>query len=409
MWVWEADKDKIDEAQKAYDDFIKQEKIDELEKEKKQWDDYVTKVEKSSEQFQKEVNKQVAAMKLGADWQEKINKDMIANLDKTVDNATGILDSLIKKYNELYSAKLKISNMTPEEYAKNNGLEEGLEDTINGMYTDPTTGVKYNKNTDYQQLINDIDAEIAKQEKASGTHDASLDTIRSNYVAARTAKIRNEGTTASGGYTIKSDKGKEFLTDAKNGSTMTGGDGSTWTKDNNGFVTITTKDGKTHTIQGTSVTKSSSGSSSSGSSSKGSSSSSSSSSSKKTPTISGTLSSAISSAISAAKKNSSSTTKKSYATGGVNDSLGIAALHGEKQRAEVIFNAEDAKKLWNYVHNMDSGLGDTIGTAAKALFDRITTTNTDNSTDIHIEHLELPSVKDSNSFVKQLKLVSLNR
>ena len=50
-----------------------------------------------------------------------------------------------------------------------------------------------------------------------------------------------------------------------------------------------------------------------------------------------------------------------------------------------------------------------IGSAAQSLMSKITTANTDNSTDIHIEHLELPSVKDKDSFVKQLKMISLNR
>ena len=99
-----------------------------------------------------------------------------------------------------------------------------------------------------------------------------------------------------------------------------------------------------------------------------------------------------------------------FATGGVNTDTDMFALHGERQKAEVIFNAEDAKKLWTWIHNMDEHCNiEDVGSAAKSLMSKITTANTDNSTDIHIEHLELPSVKDRDSFVKQLKMISLNR
>ena len=69
-------------------------------------------------------------------------------------------------------------------------------------------------------------------------------------------KGSSSGSSSSGkyvsdtGYTIGSDKGKDFVSNAKPGSTMTGGDGSTWTKNNDGSTTIKDKYGTTHTVNG---------------------------------------------------------------------------------------------------------------------------------------------------------------
>lgn len=71
-------------------------------------------------------------------------------------------------------------------------------------------------------------------------------------------------------YQIGSDKGNNFLSNAKAGSTMTGGDGSTWTKNSDGSVSIS-KNGTTYTVGGSSGGISPSGGGSSGGSSSGSS------------------------------------------------------------------------------------------------------------------------------------------
>ena len=68
---WEADQQKIEEAQKAYDDFVKQEKIDALQKEIDHWNDYIKKVEDSSDIYEREINAQVAKAKWGENWQEQ--------------------------------------------------------------------------------------------------------------------------------------------------------------------------------------------------------------------------------------------------------------------------------------------------------------------------------------------------
>lgn len=425
-WVWEADQQKIEEAQKAYDDFVKQEKIDALQKEIDHWNDYIKKVEDSSDIYEREINAQVAKAKWGENWQEQINKDMVDNLDKTVYQACGKLDELIKKYDELYTKQTEWNNKLNSDIIKDYNLDNS---NINDLVIDPNTGLKYNKNTDYQAEINALKNEIARQEKEMGTHDSSLDKQIENLNSIRNYKSHSTGAkygyqaVGSGGktYTINSDKGKNFVTNAKAGETLTGSDGSTWTKNNDGSVTI--KRGNDTFSMGA-ISQASKNNASSGSSSSSSHNSSSGKSNKTTISkdtatkVSGVtagIAGAIISAIVSGgkKKTTSKTTKsksKSYATGGVNDETGFAALHGERQKSEVIFNAEDAKKLWNWIHNMDENCNiEDIGSAAKSLMSKINTANTDNSTDIHIEHLELPSVKDKDSFVKQLKMISLNR
>lgn len=59
--------------------------------------------------------------------------------------------------------------------------------------------------------------------------------------------------TSSGGnkYTIGSQKGQNFVNNAKPGSTLTGADGSTWTKNNDGSTTIV-QNGVKYTVGGTS-------------------------------------------------------------------------------------------------------------------------------------------------------------
>lgn len=70
--------------------------------------------------------------------------------------------------------------------------------------------------------------------------------------------------TSSGGkkYTIGSQKGQDFVNNAKPGSTLTGADGSTWTKNQDGSTTIV-QNGQKYTVGG-STASSGGGSSSSG-------------------------------------------------------------------------------------------------------------------------------------------------
>ena len=78
---------------------------------------------------------------------------MIDNLDKTVYQACGKLDELIKKYDELYTKQSEWNNKLNSDIINDYNLNNS---NINGLLFDPNTGLTYNKNTDYQAAINAI-------------------------------------------------------------------------------------------------------------------------------------------------------------------------------------------------------------------------------------------------------------
>lgn len=57
-----------------------------------------------------------------------------------------------------------------------------------------------------------------------------------------------------------------------------------------------------------------------------------------------------------------------YGMGGVVEDTGMAKLHGDKVHSEVVFNAADAKKLYEYVHNTPNLIMD----LSKKLFENST-------------------------------------
>ncbi len=61
-------------------------------------------------------------------------------------------------------------------------------------------------------------------------------------------KYYGSSSSSNGNYVISSDKGKDFVNNAKPGSTMTGGDGSSWTKNPDGSTTIKDKNGNTWNV-----------------------------------------------------------------------------------------------------------------------------------------------------------------
>ena len=99
----------------------------------------------------------------------------------------------------------------------------------------------------------------------------------------------------------------------------------------------------------------------------------------------------------------------SYSEGGVISYTGGAEVHGSKSASEVVFNAADAKKLYDLVHNNDSLLS-TLDPADfeidltqlnLPLIDKISpydvqTQNIDNKKVMNIENItmEFPQVND---------------
>ena len=69
----------------------------------------------------------------------------------------------------------------------------------------------------------------------------------------------------------------------------------------------------------------------------------------------------------------------SFSTGGVDDYTGTAMLHGRKNAPEVIFNASDAKKLYEYVHGTPNLVADAVSEISKTTGFKLSN-NTNNNT-----------------------------
>lgn len=84
-WVWEADQEAIKEAQKSYDDLVKQSQLDEIEKNKTQTlatldeqinalTDYITSWNDVLDKFENEQNTNIANLLLGENWSEAVSQ-----------------------------------------------------------------------------------------------------------------------------------------------------------------------------------------------------------------------------------------------------------------------------------------------------------------------------------------------
>lgn len=104
-----------------------------------------------------------------------------------------------------------------------------------------------------------------------------------------------------------------------------------------------------------------------------------------------------------------------YATGGVNDKIGLQMLHGEKQRAEVIFNAADAKKLFSTITTMQNPKTDLIQPFLSKFMQQMSNGVIQNkqsyANTVHIDRIELPNIRNGNDAQKllsELKSLSTN-
>ena len=87
----------------------------------------------------------------------------------------------------------------------------------------------------------------------TGMAGAGLGAVNSIFGSSGTSSSSNDkyygsSSSSNGNYVIGSDKGKDFVNNAKPGSTMTGGDGSSWTKNPDGSTTIKDKNGNTWNV-----------------------------------------------------------------------------------------------------------------------------------------------------------------
>lgn len=432
-WIWEADQAAIDDAeqavndaQEALDEFYLQQQIDQIQalidknnERIENWNDYIEKVQESSEVFSKEQRRQLLEMEYGRDYGKQILDDMNANLELSVENAVGILGGLVDKYNEIYEAQLRVQQMSAQEllgglsgYGGEAGLTGGSGSGGGGggsSYNDGSGYVYWGKTTDL----------------GDGSYKTSAEIPGYGYTSVTIKDGKVQETSLPVG-TVVYTKGGEF----KITSSSSGSNKYTSVKTESGNVVGENIYGKTESYyKGGSSSSSGGGGNSSSSSGKGSSSSS------RPGGIAGGIASAIGSVVSgvvnaikgsssSSKKSSSSSSKSSssssgrkaadkasnFAEGGVVDYTGGANVHGTSTRSEVVFNSTDAKKLYDLIHNNTlSNLENDVINKLSSIVDNIGDYSKDNGTNIKIDNINLPSVKNGNDFVRQLKIISLNR
>lgn len=408
-WVWEADQSAINDAQKELNNFKKEmdqtdidNEIDRLENYKKKWQDIV-------DDYETEQDKLTALQELGADWEAKI-------LDKRLDVLETFKDGyvdVLKQLNGLADIENGIGGEKMPDYT----VDKGTDDIFgggNGHVYDLEAkyygydGKGYNASIDYSQAIMDAKKRNAseeeilelkrvrnlkiKGEKMTQYYD-SLDDFterEKELLAQQSANVADNAT--STGISIASTIQNLQALDSQWSTTLDLTDPLTqyktqlnelyeaeqknykdrleaaeqFVKEYNATMAkmASTASGGIQISGGTSVGGSGGKKTSSGG--------------KVGATIGaaigsvggvigstiggiigGVIGSAASKKGSTSKKTSSSAQKKKYASGGVNDYTGDAALHGTPSHVETVFNAEDGKKLYDLVHNTKD-LADTI-------------------------------------------------
>lgn len=94
----------------------------------------------------------------------------------------------------------------------------------------------------------------------------------------------------------------------------------------------------------------------------------------------------------------------SAATGRVVDYTGLLAVHGTKQKSETIFNANDSKKLYDYIHNTPNVMADMI-TGGYKIAQNLPKTNNDvgNAVTFNGTVINLPNVQNAEQFARQME------
>lgn len=404
-WVWEADQSAVNDAQKELNDFKKEmdqtdidNEIDRLENYKKKWQDIV-------DDYETEQDKLTALQQLGADWEAKI-------LDKRLDVLETFKDGyvdVLKQLNGLADIENGIGGEKMPDYTVNKGTDD-IFGGGNGHVYDLEAkyygydGKGYNASIDYSQAIMDAKKRNAseeeilelkrvrnlkiKGEKMTQYYD-SLDDFterEKELLAQQSANVADNAT--STGISIASTIQNLQALDAQWSTTLDLTDPLTQYKTQlDELYEAEQKNYKDrleaaekfvkeyNATMAKMVSTASGGIQISGGTSTGGSGGKKTSSGGKVgatigaaigsvggvigSTIGGIIGGVIGSATSKKNTSSKTTTKKKYASGGVNDYTGDAALHGTPSHVETVFNAEDGKKLYDLVHNTKD-LADTI-------------------------------------------------
>lgn len=240
----------MDEVSEAKTNLEKIEREQALKKEKEN-------LEKQKEAALKAIDDQIEAWekykdewgKVVSDYQKKqkqLNVLQKLGIDLEADNwkeRLGNLQDYVNKYNEIMGQLLKAE--------KEEELGKDLP-TISG--SGASTGGAFGAGAG---VIAGIGSGVAGGGLIGGVIGGAIGSVVGGLGGSGSSnKGSSSGSSSSGdyvsdkGYTIGSDKGKNFVNNAKPGTTMTGGDGSTWTKNNDGSTTIKDKYGTTHTVKG---------------------------------------------------------------------------------------------------------------------------------------------------------------
>ena len=94
----------------------------------------------------------------------------------------------------------------------------------------------------------------------------------------------------------------------------------------------------------------------------------------------------------------------SGASGAVVDKTGLLAVHGTKQKAETIFNANDSAKLYDLVHNTPNLIASMLTDGTKIA--QGMQKNVDNSGNITFNGttINLPNVQNPEQFARQMEM-----
>ena len=347
MWVWETDKQAIADAQKELNDFQTEEAIREIEKQIEAWEEYKDTFTKIPNEYQKAQDKLKAEMLLGYNWEEDV-----------INKRIGLQEKLKNAYVDTMTAIENLDEAIRNQVDNDVGLTE--KDGSNWRAIVALNSEKWKISTDPAEkaALHNANVQIYRE------HGYEYDPATGTYY-----KVSSSGSSGGSSGTIKS-----------NASNRPGK--ITTVVDSNGNI-----------VSGGTAPSSSGSSSGSGASS----------------AISKFVGTTIGKAISDAVKKA--TQKSSYSSGGVNDETGVAMLHGTKSRSEVIFNSADAKKLWDYIHNMNiekirSNIKPSLMPNFKAFSPAIQPISEDNS--ITIQNLTVKA-NDANTLIQELKLLKNNR
>ncbi len=459
-WVWETDKEAVqdasdavddatesyEDAKKALEDFYKQQQIDAWKKEieannKKiqSYNDYIQKLGQVSKQYEDHVNRMNAAAWLGVktqgdaydqliagsqaakEAQAIIQKDMEDNLGLTIQNATGYLETLRDTYYDTAEniKEIELTSIEAWEEALTRSLDnveaqanravELVNKVKEQSRSDYDTGKNYNYDTGTygkpttstsnkkpSTSTNKTPTRAPTVLQADGHGNAPKDAIVGDYITTHGGTFKITGGSAATGW-------KSERIDYAPSYATPGSNTKDWYYNThkavqavNGKAPPGLKKGDVCTTHGGSYVINK-------------------------VKEDGTYVNTQTSKIPCYATPGSNTTAwyrqnvdKGFATGGIVDFTGPANVHGSETHSEVIFNSSDAKKLWDMIHtyNPDMALADNtsaVYSRMNATLKGINNTVHDTGTTINISTVNLPSVQQPNDFVRRLKTISLNR